>query len=60
MDIHLLLSHPPIGKKDFENNAKARNAILCGLSEYKFVKIMHCDFAQAMWEKLQNAYEGDE
>jgi hypothetical protein len=25
-----------------ENNAKSMNAILCGLSEFEFVKLMHC------------------
>lgn len=48
------------GKKAFESNAKAMNAILCGLFESEFVKVMHCDTTQAMWDKLQNAYEGDE
>lgn len=36
------------------------NAILCGLYESEFVKVMHCDSAQVMWDKLRNAYEGDE
>jgi hypothetical protein len=31
-----------VGKKPSENNAKSMNAILCGLSESKFVKVMHC------------------
>lgn len=31
------------GKKDFENNAKAMNTILCDLSEREFVKDMYCD-----------------
>lgn len=42
----------PNGKEAFENNAKAMNAILCGLSEFEFVKIMQCDSTHAMWEKL--------
>jgi uncharacterized lipoprotein YehR (DUF1307 family) len=29
-------------KKPSENNAKAMNDILCGLSKYEFVKVMHC------------------
>lgn len=56
-------SNPPTdtdGKKAFENNAKTMNAILCGLSESVFVKVMHCESTQAMWEKLPNAYKGDE
>jgi hypothetical protein len=31
-----------VGKKPSENNAKSMNAILCGLSESEFVKVMHC------------------
>jgi hypothetical protein len=37
-------TNPPtdvIGKKPSEKNAKAMNAILCGISEYQFVKVMH-------------------
>lgn len=37
-------------KKAFESNGKAMNAILCGLSESEFVKVLHCDIAQAMWD----------
>ncbi|XP_057821433.1 uncharacterized protein LOC131034089 [Cryptomeria japonica] len=47
-------------KRAFESNAKAMNAILCGLSKSEFVKVMQCDTVQAMWDKLKNAYEGDE
>lgn len=47
-------------KRAFECNAKAMNAILCGLSKPEFIKFMHCGIAQAMWDKLKNAYEGDE
>lgn len=46
--------------KAFESNAKAMNAIMYGLSESEFVKVMHYDIPQAMWDKLKNAYEGDE
>jgi hypothetical protein len=31
-----------VGKKASENDAKSMNAILCGLSESEFVKVMHC------------------
>jgi hypothetical protein len=54
---------PPIGnteKKATENNAKAMNDILCGLSESKFVKVMHCESVKYIWDKLQNIYEGND
>ncbi|XP_057821105.2 uncharacterized protein LOC131033831 [Cryptomeria japonica] len=60
---YTLPSQPPTdldGKRAFESNAKTMNAILCGLSESKFVKVTHCESAQTMWEKLQNFCEGDE
>lgn len=59
----IIPSTPPIdadGKKAFESITKAMNAILCGLSETKFVKVMQCDTAKDMWEKLQKSYEGDD
>ena len=36
------------------------NAILCGLLEFEFVKVMHCELAKYMWDKFQNMYEGDD
>ena len=33
-------------KLEFSFNAKAMNAILSGLAEAKFVKVMHLDFAK--------------
>ena len=36
------------------------NAILNGLVESEFVKVMHLDSAKAMWDKLINNYEGNE
>lgn len=47
-------------KLEFSFNAKAMNAILNGLAESKFVKVMHLDSAKAMWDKLINSYEGNE
>jgi hypothetical protein len=38
-------TNPPIvvvGNNPSENNAKSMNVILCGLSEYEFVKVTHC------------------
>ena len=54
---------PPInvvGKKPSENNAKSMNAILCCLSKFEFVKVMHCESTKEIWDKLQNIYEGDD
>ena len=36
------------------------NAILSGLVESVFVKVMHCESAKEIWDKLKNIYEGDE
>ena len=48
------------GKKAYEDNSKAMNAILSGLSETIFVKVMHCKSAKEIWDKLKNIYEGDD
>jgi hypothetical protein len=42
-----------------QNNSKAKNALLNGLSETVFTKVAHCKFAKEIWDKLQNIYEGD-
>ena len=44
-------------KLEFIFNAKGMNAILNGLVEAEFVKVMHLDTAKAMWDKLVNSYE---
>ena len=31
-----------VGKKSSENDEKSMNAILCSLSKFEFVKVMHC------------------
>jgi hypothetical protein len=36
------------------------NAILSGLVEEEFVKLMHLGIAKEMWDKLINSYEGNE
>jgi hypothetical protein len=36
------------------------NAILIGLAEVKFVKVMHLQTTKEMWDKLINSYEGNE
>ena len=54
---------PPVdntGRNIYEGNSKAMNAILSGLVESVFVKVMHCEYAKEIWDKLKNIYEGDE
>ena len=46
--------------KNFEDNSKAMNALLSGLTETVFVKVMHCETAKEIWDKLINIYEGDD
>ena len=48
------------GKRAYEGNSKALNAILSGLTETVFVKVMHCDTTKEVWDKLKNIYEGDD
>jgi hypothetical protein len=46
-------------KKANEHNAKATNAILCGLSKSKIFKVMHYESTTDIWDKIKNIYEGD-
>ena len=46
-------------KQDFVANAKAMNAILNGLCEAEFIKVMHKDIAKEIWDTLENIHEGD-
>ena len=47
-------------KLEFIFNAKGMNAILNGLAEDEFVKVMHLQTAKEMWDKLISSYEGNE
>jgi hypothetical protein len=47
------------GKKLSENNSKDKGTILSSLVDLVFVKVMHCDSAKDLWDKIQNIYEGD-
>jgi hypothetical protein len=47
------------GRKLSLNNSKAKNAILNGLVDSVYVKVMHCSSTKEIWDKLQNVYEGD-
>ena len=46
-------------KQNFVANAKAMNAILSGLCEVDFIKIMHSKTAKDMWDTLENIHEGN-
>jgi hypothetical protein len=35
-----------------ENNSKAKNALLNGLSDMVFTKVAHCKSAKDIWDKL--------
>jgi hypothetical protein len=53
---------PPTNNKAVklgENNSKAKNALLNGLSDTVFTKVAHCKSAKDIWDKIQNIYEGD-
>jgi hypothetical protein len=47
-------------KLEFSFNAKEMNAILSGLVEAKFVKVMQLDSTKEMWDKIISSYEGNE
>ena len=42
----------------YEGNEKALNAILSGLTNIEFVKVMQCKIAKQAWDKLNIIYEG--
>ena len=42
-----------------ENNSKAKNALLNGLGNTVFTKVLHCKYTKEIWDKLRNIYEGD-
>jgi hypothetical protein len=42
-----------------ENNSKAINALLNGLTDTVFTKVAHCKYAKEIWDKLRNIYEGN-
>jgi hypothetical protein len=53
---------PPTNEKAVklsENNSKAKNSLLSGLSDTVFMKVEHCKSAKEIWDKLRNIYEGD-
>ena len=46
-------------KKKFVANEKAMNAILNGLCEVEFIKVVHSKTSKGMWDTLENIHEGD-
>ena len=46
-------------KQDFVANAKAMNALLSGLCEVEFIKVMHNKTAKEIWDTLESIHEGD-
>jgi hypothetical protein len=62
IDRYKELVNPPTnndGSKLSQNNLRAKNAILNGLVDSIYVKVMHCNYAKEIWDKLQNVYDGD-
>ena len=46
-------------KQSFVAYAKAMNAILNGLCDAEFIKVMHSKIAKDMWDTLENIHEGN-
>ena len=46
-------------KQDFIAIAKAMNALLSGLCEVEFIKLMHNKTAKEIWDTLESIHEGD-
>jgi hypothetical protein len=47
------------GNKLIQKNSRDKNDILNVLVDTIYVKVMSCDSAKDIWDKLQNFYEGD-
>ena len=45
--------------EECQNNATNMNAILAGLSETEFFKVMNYSTAKEIWDKLATIYQGD-
>jgi hypothetical protein len=55
VDGYTVLAFPPTNKKAVklgQNNSKATNAHLNGLSETIFTKVAHCKSSKEIWDKL--------
>lgn len=40
-------------------NAKALNSITNGITDFEFRKVLNCDWANEIWDKLVSLYDGD-
>ena len=45
-------------KAKVQMNAKAKYFLICALSKSEYDKIISCDFAKEIWDRLQNLHEG--
>ena len=62
VDGYTIPTVPPTNEKEVklgQNNSKATNALLNGLTDMVFTKFSHCKSAKEIWDKLQNISEGD-
>eukprot|EP00253_Pinus_taeda_P020580 PITA_20580 len=46
-------------RKAYIANAKALNSITSGITDSEFTKVMNCNSAKEMWDKLVGLYDGD-
>ena len=46
-------------RKVYIANAKALNSITSGITDSEFTKVMNCDSAKEVWDKLIGLYDGD-
>ena len=44
---------------EYEGNSKSLNAILSGLTNNVFTKVMQCTYPKQAWDKLKIIYEGE-
>ena len=58
--VNIVLLASRADKMEFSFNAKEMNAIMSGLAEAEFVKVMYLESAKEMWDKLISSYEGNE
>ena len=49
----------PDVRKAYISNAKASNSITSGITDSEFTKVMNCDSAKEVWDKLVSLYDGD-
>eukprot|EP00253_Pinus_taeda_P024139 PITA_24139 len=46
-------------RKSYIANAKALNSITSGIIDSEFTKVLNCDSAKEVWDKLVSLYDGD-